>query len=136
GFPPWPFASRQSREGPARGEHGQGDGRRRLRQLHGDRFVRSRLPEGNQPELHRPHESGLRRGVAEGEVIGMPRALNGELGRVTAKTQAQGQESLIWLASPPPSAPNNRARPRFPRLEHSAAVPPLRESKTFFSDLD
>src|SRR6266568_2482149 len=29
----------------------------RLRQLHGDRFVRSRLPEGNQPELHRPHES-------------------------------------------------------------------------------
>ena len=37
-------------------QHGGADGRRRLRQLHQPRRVRGRLPQGDQPRVHRPHE--------------------------------------------------------------------------------
>ena len=38
---------------------GRADGRGRLRRLHQHRRMRSRLPEGDQPRIHRPHEPRL-----------------------------------------------------------------------------
>ena len=82
----------QAREG-----HGGADGRGRLRRLHRDRQLRSGLPEGNLPRLHRPDEPRLRRGPAQG--------------RAEASRRRRGL-NLSGCEQPPQSC---AAKPRLPQ---------------------
>src|SRR6185295_7684509 len=59
------LATGKGGERPTRARHGSANGCRRFRELHRDRLMRSRLPETNQPWLHRQNESRLRTGNFE-----------------------------------------------------------------------
>src|SRR5712692_5309806 len=68
-FTPWAASAGPARKGTACLEHGSVDGRRRVWQLHGNRFLRSGLSKGDQPRVHRPDEPPIRRRSVERKII-------------------------------------------------------------------